>query len=137
MIGTIRKHSKWLWVVIITLTVVSFIYWGAAPAQRGSGSGYSGTNDLGTLYGKKITPREYQDAFNEFKLFYLFHYGSWPDKKGSVSEAEMEREAYVRLLMIQKASDLGIQVSVDAAAMAANQMLRSLGRNGETEHGRF
>ena len=32
MIGTIRKHSKWLWVVIITLTVISFIYWGAAPS---------------------------------------------------------------------------------------------------------
>jgi SurA-like protein len=130
MIGTIRKHSKWLWVVIITLTVVSFIYWGAAPAQRGGGGRASG--DFGSVYGQKITQQQYVEAFNEFKLFYLFHYGSWPDKKESISQDEMEREAYVRLLLIKKADDLGIQVGVDAAATAANQMLRSLGRNGET-----
>jgi SurA N-terminal domain len=130
MIGTIRKHSKWLWVVIITLTVVSFIYWGAAPAQRGGGGRTSG--DFGSVYGKKISQQEYAQAFNEFKLFYLFHYGTWPDKKASVSEAEIEREAYVRLLLIKKADDLGIHASLDAAAAAANQMLRSLGRNGET-----
>jgi hypothetical protein len=44
----------------------------------------------------------------------------------------MEREAYVRLLLIKKAADLGIHASLDAAAATANQMLRSLGRNGET-----
>jgi hypothetical protein len=130
MIGTIRKHSKWLWVVIITLTVVSFIYWGAAPAQRGGGGRAGG--DFGSVYGKKITQPEYVQAFNEFKLFYLFHYGAWPDKKAGISEAEMEREAYIRLLLVKKADDLGIHVGLDAAAVSANQMLRSLGRNGET-----
>ena len=71
MIGTIRKHSKWLWVVIITLTVISFIYWGAtAPGQRGGGGRHSG--DFGSINGKKITQQEFQQAFNEFKLFYLF-----------------------------------------------------------------
>jgi hypothetical protein len=132
MIGTIRKHSKWLWVVIITLTVVSFIYWGAAPAQRGGGIGNSGTNDLGTLYGKKIIAREYQEAFNEFKLFYLFNYGTWPERKANMSQNEMDRQAHIRLLLIKKADDLGIHASLDAAAAAANQMLRSLGRNGQT-----
>ena len=39
----------------------------------------------------------------------------------------MERETYIRLLLIQKASDLGIHVGVDAAALMANQMLRFAG----------
>ena len=130
MIGTIRKHSKWLWVVIITLTVISFIYWGAAPAQRGGGGRASG--DFGSIYGKKIAQQEFVDALNEFKLFYLFHYGTWPDKKAGVSQTDMERETYIRLLLIRKASDLGIHVGVDTAASEASQMLRSLGRNGQT-----
>jgi peptidyl-prolyl cis-trans isomerase D len=129
MIGTIRKHSKWLWVVIITLTVISFIYWGASPAQRGGGGHTSG--DFGSINGKKITQQEYVDARNEFKLFYLFQYGTWPDKKASMSENDMERETYVRLLLMQKASDLGIHVGLDTAATVANQMLRSFGRNGQ------
>ena len=130
MIGTIRKHSKWLWVVIITLTVISFIYWGAAPSQRGGGGGIGG--DFGSVYGKKITQQQYAEAYNEFKLFYLFHYGTWPDKKAGMSQKEIEQATYERLLLIQKASDLGIHVGLDAAADAANKMLRSLGRDGET-----
>ena len=129
MIGTIRKHSKWLWVVIITLTVISFIYWGAAPAQRGGGGRASG--DFGSVNGQKITQQQYVDAVNEFKLFYLFRYGTWPDKKSAMSPADMKRETYVRLLLIQKASALGIHVGVDTAALMANQMLSSFGRNGQ------
>jgi hypothetical protein len=129
MIGTIRKHSKWLWAVIITLTVISFIYWGSAPSRM-NGTARSG-GDFGSVNGKKITQQQYLQAFNEFKLFYLFHYGAWPDKKANLTETDLERETYVRLLLMQKASDLGIHVGVDAAAAAAGQMLRSLGRNGE------
>jgi hypothetical protein len=130
MIGTIRKHSKWLWMVIITLTVISFIYWGAVPS-RFNGGRRTG-DDFGSISGKKITAQEYQDVFNEFKLFYLFHNGAWPDKKANISESDMERETYVRLFLIQKADDLGIHVGLDAAATAANQMLRSLARKGQT-----
>jgi peptidyl-prolyl cis-trans isomerase D len=115
--------------VIITLTVISFIYWGAAPSRMNSGGGRSG--DFGSVNGKKISAQEYAAAFNEFKLFYLFHYGTWPDKKANLTETDLERETYIRLLLMQKASDLGIHVGVDMAAAAANQMLRSLGRNGE------
>ncbi len=130
MIGTIRKHSKWLWVVIITLTVISFIYWGAAPAQRG-GNGRAG-GDFGSVYGQKITQQEFVQAFNEFKLFYLFNYGTWPDKKAAMSQKQMDQATYERLLLVKKADDLGIHVGLDVAAAAADKMLRSLGRNGQT-----
>jgi hypothetical protein len=130
MIGTIRKHSKLLWGITIPALIISLFMFFLPQSRMGGGGRASG--DFGSVYGKKITQQEYQQEFNEFKLFYLFHYGSWPDKKGSVSEAEMEREAYIRLLLIKKADGLGIHVGLDAAAASANQMLRSLGRNGET-----
>jgi peptidyl-prolyl cis-trans isomerase D len=129
MIGSIRKHSKWLWLVIITATIISFIYWGAAPGQRGGGRS---SGDFGSINGKKVTQQAYQEAMNEFRLFYLFHYGVFPDKKSNVSDADMERETYIRLLLMQKADELGIHVGEDAVAAMAGQMLRSLGRNGQT-----
>ncbi len=116
-------------ITALALTSISFIYWGASPAQRGGGGRTN--SDFGSINGTKVTQQQFLDAVNEYKLFYLFHYGTWPDKKNNVTQADMERETYIRLLLIQKASDLGIHVGVDAAAASANMMLRSLGRKGQ------
>ena len=130
MIGTIRKHSKWLWVVIITLTVISFIYWGAAPSGVNRNGGRA-SGDFGSINGKKITQPEFQQAFNEFKLSYLFQRHTWPDKNANMSQKDIDQETYVRLFLLQKAGDLGIHASLDAAAAEANQLLRSLDRKGQ------
>jgi len=129
MIGTIRKHSKWLWAVIITATIISFVFWGANTRTGGGGGGNSGAN-FGAIYGKKITQQQFLDARNEYRLFYLFRYNTWPEK-ANLSETDMERETYIRLLLIGKAENLGIHVGVDAAALAASQTLRNLDREGQ------
>jgi hypothetical protein len=129
MIGTIRKHSKWLWLIIITATILSFVVF-FSPTQRMGGGG--GSEDFGSIYGKKITRDDYLEARREFYLFYFFHYGEWPDKNTRLSATDLDREIYVRMMLIQKASDLGIYIGDEAEASAAAQMLRSLGRNGQT-----
>ena len=131
MIGTIRKHSKVLWWIIIIAVIITFVFWGAGSSRVGPGGGRA-TGDFGTINGKKITQSAYVGAMNEFRLFYLFHYGEFPGKKSNVSDADMEREAYIRLLLTQKADELGIHVGEDAVAAMAGQMIRSLGRNGQT-----
>ena len=126
MIGTIRKHSKWLWAVIITAVIISlFMFF--LPQTRTNGNA---SVNYGSIYGKKITQQEYLAAFNEFRLFYLFNYKNWPEKAG-VPQAEMERETYVRLLLIAKAEDLGIPVGVEAAATMASQLLHRLEGEGQ------
>ena len=133
MIGTIRKHSKWLWLIIITATIISFVFWGAGTSRMGGGNGgrtTSGAN-FGSIYGKKITAEAFRDAQAGFLLSYWFRSnGEWPDKNPNFTEAVLEREIYVRLMLIQKANDLGIHVGEDAVVTVANEMLRSLGRNG-------
>jgi hypothetical protein len=125
MIGTIRKHSKWLWLIIATLTIVSFVYY-FNPAQRmGGGGGGNASADLGSINGEKITPDAYASALREVDLFYLFRYGEWPEKNPEISEGDLERQAYARLLLIQKADGLGIYVSDDAVAAEADRMLSS------------
>ena len=130
MIGTIRKHSSWLWIVIIVATIVSFVFF-FSPSQR-MGNGGGGNDNFGSIYGKKITREDYLESKREFYLFYFFHYGEWPDKNTTLTAADLDREIYVRMMLIQKAADLGIYIGDEAAASEAAQMLRSLGRNGQS-----
>ena len=128
MFGFFRKH-RWILVVALSLTIISFLFWGANTLQMGGGGGGGGTK-FGTVYGQKITQDDYLGAKREFYLFYLFHYRAWPDKAG-MTEMDLNREIYIRLLLVKKAGQLGIHVSDEAAGKVANQLLRSLGRNGE------
>jgi len=131
MIGTIRKHSKWLWWVIAALTVISFLYWGASVPTR-NGGGVVGSSGYGSLYGHKITQQDYINARNEFYLSYWFQNNEWPDHNPNIKDKDLEEQIYLNLMLMQKADALGIYVSDDAAALAAGEMLRSLGRNGQS-----
>jgi hypothetical protein len=130
MIGTIRKHSKWLWWIIAALTIISFIWWNAAPASRNGGVGGSG--GYGSLYGHKITQQDYSNARNEFYLFYWIRNRDWPDRNPNIKEQDLEEQIYLRLMLTKKAGALGIYVTDKAAADAAGEMLRSLGSNGRS-----
>ena len=132
MIGTIRKHSGWLWFIIIAATVISFIYWGAGPSRMGGdGGGRVARVDFGSIYGHKVTQQAFIDARNDFDLFYWFRTGEWPGKNPNFSEAELDYEIYKRLMLAQKANDLGIYVGDDEVVTVANEMLRAIGRNGQ------
>jgi SurA-like N-terminal domain len=123
MIGTIRKHSGVLWAVIITATIISFI-WFFNPSQRFNNGG-GGPGNLGSIYGKQVTPTAYQSMRNEAYIFHLFNYGNWPDKDPNFSKEDLARQIYVRLMLVQKAGDLGIYVGDDAVATAAGRILQS------------
>jgi hypothetical protein len=131
MIGTIRKHSKWLWWVIAGLTIITFLYWGAAPATRNSG-GVGGGSDFGSLYGRKITQQDYVNSRNEFYLFYWFRNHDWPNRNANLKEKDLDEQIYLRMMLTQKAESLGVHVSDEAAAAAASDLLRSLGRNSQS-----
>jgi hypothetical protein len=130
MIGTIRKHSAWLWWTLVPLTIISFVaFMGSAPNRNGGGGSASG--NFGTIYGHPITAQDYAKAQAEFYLYYWVHYGQFPDKSASFNHDDLDREVYLRLLLGQKARLLDIQVSEDALVAAANDFLHSLGRNGQ------
>src|SRR5271155_3004936 len=137
MIGTIRKHSKWLWVIIIAATIVSFVCF-FNPSQRMGSGGARSANDLGSINGIKVTPAAYAGMRNELYIYHLFNYGAWPDQDPNFPKEDLERQVYVWLMLVQKADDLGIYVTDDAAATAANRILhspeliRALRFNGES-----
>lgn len=124
MIGTIRKHSKWLWAVIIAVTVVAFIYWGAGPGSSLDRPG-GGRENLGSINGQPVTVDKYTDARREVYLRYFFRNGRWPDRGGKRFGFDEEQETFIRLVVIQKLEDFGIHPSSETVARAASQLLRS------------
>src|ERR1700719_591349 len=118
-----RKHN-WILIVALSLTVISFLFF-FSPSQRMSNGGARSSDDLGSIYGQKVTPAAFTGARNEIYLFHLFNYGNWPDKDPNFSRENLERQIYARLMLIQKANDLGIHVGDDAAVTSANEILHS------------
>src|ERR1035437_6616337 len=128
MIGTIRRHSKWMWMVIIAATIITFVYWGAGPNSSNRGGG--GQGNLGSIGGEQVTPEDYGNALHEMYLRYFFNTGGrqWPDRDAKQAGFDVQRETYFRLLLIKRERDLNIHVSDAAVRQAASEILRSLGR---------
>ncbi|MGA2243351.1 MAG: SurA N-terminal domain-containing protein [Verrucomicrobiota bacterium] len=127
MIGTIRKHSAWLWYIIAGLTIISFMWWGMSPGTRYGGGPGGG---LGTLYGKPVTEEQLDAARREFEIWYWLRNQQFP-RRPTVTEAELDRGVYERMMLEAKAKELGIHVGDEAAAGEANQVLSSMGRDGQ------
>ncbi len=126
MFGTIRKHQTWLWAVIVTVTIISFVSF-FNPSSR-SGGARSGAVDFGTIDGRPITEEDYGNAQREANLHFFMSYGSWPDADAKRVGFDAERETYSRLFFIAKLKQNNIQVDSDSAARMANTILLSLGR---------
>ncbi len=131
MIGSIRKHSGWLWWVIAGLTIISFVmFMGSAPNRNGAGGSAAG--NFGTIYGHTLTAADFQKAKAEYFLYFWMRNQQWPDHTPGVSADETEQGIYIRLLLSAKAQQLGIHIGQDSLVTAANEFLRSLGRNGQS-----
>jgi hypothetical protein len=131
MIGTIRKHQKWLWAVIVTLTVISFVVFFSPYSRLNSGAGSGRAQDYGVINGKSIGREAFSNARNEVELRYFFSSGGhWPEEPGRQANFDPERETYFWLLIVQKQEQHGIHVGVDETARYAQMLLSQFQRAG-------
>src|ERR1044072_1988616 len=114
MFGTIRKHQTWLWAVIITVVIISFVFF-FSPTQKYDHPG-RGTGIRGFIGGEKITDDDVNDAFREVELRFFVNYHQWPGQEAKQMGFDPDRETYQRLFFIRKAKEQNIQV--DSAAVA-------------------
>jgi len=131
MIGTIRKHQKWLWLVIITLTIISFVIF-FSPYQKVSSAFGRPTASLGTINGEPVNAESYRDALAEVFLRYFLTHGDWPDKDPAAKQTgfDEQRETYYRLLLLQKQKELNVHASGTAVAQLGADILRSYQKAG-------
>jgi hypothetical protein len=132
MFGTIRKHQTWLWGIIITITVICFVFF-FSPANRGTGSS-RGQAYFGSINGERISEQDFYNARKEVDLQYFFMSGgNWIRDEADAKKAgfDLEQRTYARLLLIQKQEQLGIHVSSEVAGQFATDMLRQYGPPSE------
>ncbi len=70
MFGTIRKHQTWLWAIIITVVIISFVVF-FSPYSRMNDSHRVSAN-LGSINGETISQEEYVKAYKEICLRTFF-----------------------------------------------------------------
>lgn len=127
MFGTIRKHQTWLWAIIITVIIISFViffspYSKMNDARRGPAS-------YGSINGQRIGEEDFVNAWREVELRSFFMSGRWPDDR---EKKNLDEETYKWLLLVQKQNQAGIRVGDEVAAQTARGMLSQLQRAGIT-----
>lgn len=118
-----RKHSTWLWVIIIVVVIISFVVFFSPTSQMPGAGGYREGN-FGSIDGRRVTREEYSDAQREVLLRHFFSTGSWPNS----DDETLMRDTYFRLFLTRKLAEYGIRVSPETGAQLAAQMLRSVNR---------
>src|SRR5262249_11224337 len=133
MFGTIRKHQTWLWAIIITITVISFVIF-FSPYQRMSNAGRRGPANFGTINGRAIGEEEFGNAQKELALWYFFQTGKWlrwpEDKEAKDMGFDQQQRTYFRLLLTLKEEEMGIHVKDEMVAQFAWIVIRPFERMG-------
>src|SRR5258708_5361908 len=114
MFGTIRKHQTWLWAVIITVIIVSFVVFFSPYSKFNSGR--RGPVNLGSISGQPVSEEEFTETEREIYLRYFFMNRSWPDEEAKKSGFDPQRDTLYRLLLIRKQSEMAIHISPEVVA---------------------
>jgi hypothetical protein len=125
MIGTIRRHTKWLWAIIIGAMSFSLIYY-FLPGQKMSfslfsSSASSGPN-LGSVNGEPITSQQLESAEREALLAANLRTGTWLNDSEE-HKKQIEHLAEQLLLIESLAKQYKVNPTTDAVARLAKQVL--------------
>ena len=123
MFGTIRRHQTWLWAVIITITIFTFVVWFSPDSRWTHGNRQAG--GIGVIDGRPITQLQYSQAHAEVRLLYFLNFQKWPEKDPRASQMgfDVENESLTRLVRLAKAREEKIAVSDEAVGMLARRIL--------------
>ena len=142
MFATIRKNQPWLLGIVVFLTIGSFFLWNTKTGGPGGGGG-NRTSDLGTMAGKPITLDQLQLAEHEVCL--QVSLGALSRRRDIASaedalnvlrdalirtqednSAELRRQALVRMFVVEKARELGVNVTTEDVATYAQRVLSGI-----------
>ncbi len=118
MFGTIRRHQKWLWALIITLTIISFVWFFGPEAKMRNQAEFN----IGSMNGHKFTREEYYQVVREVRISAFISQGKWTD-----DIRQMDDLVRQRLFFTQKMREYNIKVSDEALAqfMKTSPLLRA------------
>jgi len=123
MIGTIRKHQKWLWGIIITVTIITFVGF-LSPSTKNSYRDDRPNIDYGSIKGEPITAEQFGNAQREETLFYFLRFREWPEREEVMRQRgfDMPQRTFARLMLIAKLKEMNIEVSDVAAGRFTKEL---------------
>src|SRR5207248_8078683 len=128
MFGTIRRHQQLIWVPIVVVTIIGFVWFfmpNSTGDTRATGSQIAYVNGKpATINGHPISMDEFRKAYRETYLGHFFRSGGkeWPDSTEATKEG-LDHDTVVRVFMLHKLKELGIEVSDEAVARQALERL--------------
>ena len=128
MIGTLRRHSQWLWGIIIMVVIITFVVFFSPNVGQDRGRGEV---DYGTIYGQPIKREALAQAYADARLGYFLSTGQWPDRDEQRSRMfgfNLEAEARQRLLLNHHLKEHGI----DAGEAAVAQEIKNIFTDPQT-----
>jgi peptidyl-prolyl cis-trans isomerase D len=117
MFATIRKHQKWLWLIVIVLVIIAFVIL-MDPTYSVTGGRILGeAGSFGTINGRPIAREELLETRDEVNLHFRLLTGRWPgEDETSRMWFNPDQRIHQRLVLLEKIRALDIQV--DDAAVA-------------------
>ena len=118
MFASIRRHQKWLWGVIITLTIISFvILMDPSYSSRGAMGGAQGKATVGRVNDRDVSADELFEAYHEARIRFRFYAGRWPEQDETSRQMfDADRAVQERFLLLEKMKELRLEVGEEAAA---------------------
>jgi peptidyl-prolyl cis-trans isomerase D len=129
MFTTIRRHQKWLWLVIIVLVIISFTIFLDPTVSTGGLSGPRGSEDFGSINGRSLSREELMDVYAEVQLRFLLENNRWPDQDPNTRLwFDPDQRIRERLILLESLRDFDFEVNDRAVA----SWIASLFGNGES-----
>jgi peptidyl-prolyl cis-trans isomerase D len=115
MLAHIRRHQKWLFILIAGLTIISFVYFLDPTTGRGPSIFSRGANDFGSINGRTLSKEEFSQMKREARLRFFVNYQRWPEEDETSRQMfDADRQALEWIFLVEKANELNVQVSDDA-----------------------
>ena len=114
MLEQMRKHMNWIMWIILILVIISFLFFGIYPSDRGRG-------EAATVNGDVITAGELDRAYrNMYESYRQIFKDKFTDAMARTLRQQALRDLVQNRLLVQEASRIGLRVSdeeIQAAIM--------------------
>jgi peptidyl-prolyl cis-trans isomerase D len=105
MLEQMRKHMNWIMWIILVLVIVSFLFFGIYPSDRGRG-------EAAKVNGDVITAGELDRAYrNMYETYRQIFKGQVTDAMAKTLRQQALRELIQSRLLVQEAARIGLRVS--------------------------
>ena len=123
MFATIRKHLKWLWIVVIVLVTLAFVvYMGPTSGMQ---SDPMARGVYGYVNGRPVNRDRFMEAYQEARIQFFLYTQVWPEDSPAAQEMfDAERQVAERLALLDKLEALRVHVDDRAVAQWIAQVFR-------------